>query len=123
MITKEKKIINEVAEKLPIKVFPQPPILPKLREIFPDAAIKIDSIFEIHKMHDMGDEGGIGCEILPLNYDSKKAKSVFLSSITQFRIKVGEPNFELLQEYITKRVKKLQKQNRGLSFLDIPKRK
>lgn len=123
MITKEQKIINAVADKLPIKVFPQPPILPKLRETFPDAVIKIDSILEIHSMLDGGDEAGIACEIRPLNYDSAKAQTVILSSITQFRIKVGEPHFEVLQDYITKRVKKLQKQNRGLSFMDIPKRK
>lgn len=123
MITKEKKIINEVAGELPIKVFPQPPILAKLRETFPDAAIKIDSILEIHSMVDLGDEGGIGCEILPLNYDRNKAKAAVLASITQFRIKVGEPHFEELQNYITKRVKKLQKLNRGLTFMDIPKRK
>jgi hypothetical protein len=123
MITKEQKIINEVAEKLPIKVFPQPPILPKLREIFPGATIKIDSILEIHRMFDGGDEAGIACEVRPVNYDLSKAQSVILSSITQFRIKVGEPHFEELQDYITKRVKKLQKQNRGLTFMDIPRRK
>ena len=123
MITKEQKIINAVADKLPIKVFPQPPLLPKLRNAFPDAAIKIDSILEIHKMFDGGDEAGIACEVRPLNYDLSKVQTVILSSITQFRIKVGEPHFEVLQDYITKRVKKLQKQNRGLSFMDIPKRK
>ena len=115
MITKEQKIINLVQDKLPIKIFPERFVLPKLRENFsPD--IKLDTILEIHSMFDNGNEGGITCEILPLNTDRPSVKSVFLASLTHFRVKVGEPHFELLEKYRTDRIRKLKQQNSRPGF-------
>jgi hypothetical protein len=115
MITKEQKIINMVQDKLPIKVFPERFLLPKLRESFsPD--IKLDTILEVHRMLDMGIEGGILCEILPLNVDRATVTKAVLASLTHLRVKVGEPHFEILEKYRTDRIRKLKQQNERFGF-------
>ena len=122
MFPKEQKLIDLLKDKLPIKVFPERALLPKLRETFSGIEIKLDTILEVHSMINLGDMGGIGCEIVPLNYDRAKAKSAMICSITQLRIKVGEPHFMELEEYRTKRIKKLAKQNSPLSMFNIKRR-
>lgn len=116
MITKEQKIIDLVSDKLPIKVFPERAVLGKLRESFPNIEVKLDTIFEIHRMIDGGNEGGILCDICPLDFDIKNAQTAFLCSITHLRVKVGEPHFTELEKYRKDRTKKLQKQNNPFSF-------
>lgn len=123
MITKEQKIINTAADKLPIKALPERALLPNLKESFNDIDIKIDTVFEIYSMLDMGESGGVVCEIVPLNYDRAKAKAAFLCSITHIRIKVGEPHFELLNDYRTKRIKKLAQQNTRPGWRNMPPRR
>jgi hypothetical protein len=122
MLTKEKKIIDAVADKLPIKALAERALLPKLKETYPDIVVNLDTVLEIHSMVDLGDAGGIGCEICPLNYDRAKAKAAVVCSLTHLRIKVGEPNFDLLTDYKTKRIKKLALQN-AMPWRNAPPRR
>jgi hypothetical protein len=112
MITKEQKIINALEGQFPIKVYPEREILAKLRETFEGFEIKPNTILEIHGMIDLGDEGGIGCDIRPIGLAPGDMKTAFLCSITHFRIKIGEPLYEELEKYRIKRIKKLALQNR-----------
>jgi hypothetical protein len=112
MITKEQKIINALEGQFPIKVYPEREILAKLREIFESFEIKLNTILEIHRMIDLSEEGGIGCDIRPIGLAAEDVKTAFLCSITHFRIKIGEPNYEELEKYRIKRIKKLALQNR-----------
>ncbi len=112
MITKEQKIINALEGQFPIKVYPERGLLAKLRETFEGFEIKPDTILEIHRMIDLGNEGGIGCDIRPIGLAAGDMKTAFLCSITHFRIKIGEPHYEELEKYRIKRIKKLALQNR-----------
>jgi hypothetical protein len=112
MITKEQKIINALEGQFPIKVYPEREVLAKLRETFEGFEIKTNTLLEIHKMMDLREEGGIGCDIRPIGLDGKDAKTAFLCSITHFRIKIGEPHYEELEKYRAKRIRKLAAQNR-----------
>ena len=69
MLTREQIIINRVEPKLPILVFPERGILPKLRENFEDNSIGLKTELEIHKMFDAREEGGLTCEIRPKGND------------------------------------------------------
>ena len=111
MLTKEQKIINIVQDDLPIKVLPNRQVLPKLREIFTEHEINLDTVFEMLCLIDNGIAGGITAEICPLDFDRSTAKSAFLSSITHFRIKVGEKHFTLLEKYRQDRIRDLKRQD------------
>ena len=50
-------------------------------------------------------------EICPLDFDRSTAKTAFLSSITHFRIKVGEKHFTLLEKYRQDRIRDLKRQD------------
>ncbi len=113
MITREQILINKVVPSLPIIVYPEREILPKLRENFEDESIDLKSELEIHAMLDMREEGGIICEIRTKGLDTEKAKAVFLCSITHFKIKRGEPFYQDLEKYRIKRIKRLTRQNRN----------
>jgi hypothetical protein len=112
MISKEQKIINALEGQFPIKVYPEREVLAKLREVFEGFEIKTNTILEIHRMLDLSDEGGIGCDIRPVGLEKVDAKTAFLCSITHFRIKIGEPFYEELEKYRIKRIRKLAAQNR-----------
>ncbi len=119
MISKEQKLIDILSDKLPIKVFPERNLLPKLRETFNTSDIKLDTIFEVQKMFYLGDEGGLCCEIIPLGFTTSKDVAAFICSITHLRIKVGEPFFTELESYRSKRIKRLEKQNRTSGYFNI----
>jgi len=112
MLTREQIIINRVESTLPILVFPERDILPKLRENFEDNSIGLKTELEIHNMVDAREEGGLICEIRPKGMTSEEAKAVFLCSITHFKIKRGEPYYKELEKYRIKRIRRLARQNR-----------
>lgn len=107
MLTREQIIIQKTEPILPIIVFPERGILPKLRENFEDKEINLRTEFEIHKMYDMREEGGITCELRPKGMKSEEIKSVFLCSITHFKIKRGEPFYKEIEKYRIKRIRKI----------------
>ena len=113
MMTKEQVLINKVQPILPILVYPEREILPKLQENFDDDTIGLKTELEIHNVHDMMEEGGLVCEIRTKGLDAKKAETVFLCSITHFKVKRGEPYYQELEKYRIKRIKKLAKQNKN----------
>ncbi len=117
MITKEQKIINLVQNDLPIKVLPDRPILAKMREVYPNSNITLDTVFEIHSMLDHGNEGGIVCEVCPLGLDRKTVETALLCSLTHIRIKVGEKHFTVLEKYRQDRIRDLKRQNSFPPFL------
>lgn len=112
MLTREQIIIQKAESKLPIVVFPEREILPKLRENFEHEAINLRSEFEIHKMYDMRKEGGITCELRPKGVKSEDVKSVFICSITHFKVKRGEPLYKEIEKYRIKRIRRISRQNR-----------
>lgn len=112
MLTRTQIIINKVASSLPITVFPEREILPQVKKVFKDEAITLRTAFEIHKMVDMLDEGGIVCEIVPVGVNREDLESAFLCSITHFRVKRGEPFFLDLEKYRMKRIRKLKREAR-----------
>lgn len=112
MLTREQIIIQRAESKLPIIAFPEREILPKLRENFEDEEINLRSEFEIHKMYDLREEGGITCEFRPKGMKSEEVKSVFLCSITHFKIKRGEPLYKEIEKYRMKRIRRIARQNR-----------
>lgn len=112
MLTREQIIIQKAELKLPIIAFPEREILPKLRENFEDKEIGLRTEFEIHKMYDMREEGGITCELRPIGMNSEEVKSVFLCSITHFKIKRGEPFYKEIEKYRMKRIRRISRQNR-----------
>ncbi len=112
MLQNEQALINKVKDDLPIKVFPTGKVLPKLREAFPNVKINTKTELEIHSMVNMGVEGGIVCEIRKEGVDVSEMKTAFLSSITHFKIKRGEPHFSELEKYRTTRNRSLMRQNR-----------
>lgn len=116
MIRKEQILINKLKDDLPIIVFPEREILPKLRENFKDETISLKTEFEIHKMIDSGDMGGIICEIRVKELETSDSEAVFLCSITHFRIKRGEAGYQELEKYRLKRKARLAKQNRRNRF-------
>ncbi len=113
MVTREQILINKVLPNLPIIVYPEREILPKLRENFEDESIGLKTKLEVHSMIDMREEGGIICEIRTIGLDTEKAKQVFLCSITHFKVKRGEPFYEDLEKYRIKRIRRLTQQNRN----------
>ncbi len=115
-IRKEQILIDKVKPDLPISIYPEREILAKLREHFEDATITKSTLFEIHEMTYMGDEGGIVCEIRTPTMNTEEAKAVFLCSITHFRIKRGEPYYSELEKYRLKRIRRLARQNRRRPF-------
>ncbi len=112
MLKREQILINQVSPNLPIIVYPEREILLKLREYF-DESIDLKTELEVHSMLDTGEEAGIACEIRTKGLDTKKAKAVFLCSLTHIRIKKGEPNYRDLEKYRIKRIRKLTRQNRN----------
>lgn len=116
MISKETKLMQKVQPEFPISVYPEKDILPKLHENFEDESISLKTELEIHAMYDMGVEGGLTCEIRTKGLDTQAAKTVFLCSITHFRIKRGEPFYHDLEKYQLKRIRKLARQNRNRRF-------
>ncbi len=112
MISREQSIINKVESSLPISIFPERDILPKLREHFEDDSINLNTPFEIHKLFDMREGGGITCEIKTKGSTDEDTATVFLCSITHFRVKRGEPFFSELEKYRIKRIRRLSRQNR-----------
>jgi len=111
-MTREQIIIQKAESKLPIIVFPERGILPKLKENFEDEEINLRTEFEIHKMYDMKEEGGITCELRPKGMKSEEVKSVFLCSITHFKMKRGEPLYKEIEKYRLKRIRRISRQNR-----------
>ena len=83
-----------------------------MRENFEDDGINLRTEFEIHKMYDLKEEGGITCELRPKGMKSEEAKSVFLCSITHFKVKRGEPFFKEIEKYRMKRIRRISRQNR-----------
>ena len=116
MTTREQIIINRVIPTLPITVFPGKEILSKLREILNDKSIGLQTELEIHAIYDGKEEGGITCEIRKKGLDAEESESVFLCSITHLKIKKGESNYEILEKYRIKRIRRLKKQNRNSFF-------
>lgn len=116
MITREQILINKVTPNLPIIVYPEKEILGKLRENFTDESISQNTELEIHSMLFAGDMGGITCEIRTLNLDTEKQETVFLCSLTHFRVKRGQSYYEELEKYRIKRIRKLQRQNKSPFF-------
>lgn len=113
MIRKEQILIKKVEPVLPIIVFPERAILAKLRENFEGASIDLKTELEIHALHDLGEEGGLTCEIRPKGLDAEEVKTVFLCSITHFKVKRGEPFYQDLEKYRLKRIRRLAQQNRN----------
>ena len=111
-MTREEKIIHKVESSLPIIVFPEREILTKLKGDFEDESINLKTELEVHKIYDMRNEGGLTCEVRPKGLKSEDMKSVFLCSITHFRVKRGEPFFQELEKYRIKRIRALNRQNR-----------
>jgi hypothetical protein len=66
----------------------------------------------------LGDEGGLCCEIILLGFITSKDVAAFICSITHLRIKVGEPFFTELESYRSKRIKRLEKQNRTSGYFN-----
>ncbi len=116
MITREQILINKVTPELPIIVYPEREVLGKLRENFNDDSISLRTALEIHSMVDLGVTGGIGCEIRTKDWNTEKAKAVFLSSITHLKVKKGQPYYQELEKYRMKRIRKLNRQNRNRFF-------
>jgi len=112
MLTREQIIIKKIEHDLPILILPEREILPKLRETFEDDSINLKTEFEVYKMYDMREEGGLTCEVRPKGMRSEETKSNFLCSITHFKIKRGEPLFKELEKYRKKRIRILIRQNR-----------
>ena len=116
MITREEIIINKVTPNLPIIVFPGKEVLVKLREILDDESIDLQTELEIHSIYDGKEEGGLTCEIRKRGLNEEESDSIFLCSITQLKIKRGEPNYEVLEKYRIKRIRNLKRQNRNRIF-------
>ena len=116
MVTRAQLLINKVKADLPIIVYPEREVLGKLRENFKEDTINLKTELEIHSMVNLGTEGGICCEIRTKGLDTTTAKVVFLSSITHFRIKRGQPYYQELEKYRKKRIRKLQRQNKNRFF-------
>ena len=112
MITRAQILINKVKAELPIIVYPERGELAKLRENFKDDTINLKTELEIHSMVNLGTEGGICCEIRTKGLDPTTLEVVYLSSITHFRMKRGQPYYQELEKYRTKRIRKLKRQNR-----------
>ena len=110
MITREQVLINKVKDFIPILVYPEKEILPKLRETFNDKSINLKTELEIHAMFDAREEGGITCEIRVKGLEEEKAPAVFLCSITHFKVKRGEPFYLELEKYRLKRIRRLTRQ-------------
>lgn len=113
MISKEQFLIQKTSCNLPIKVYPEREILAKLREHFEDQSINLKSEFEIHSMSDLKDSGGIVCEIRPKEINEENLETTFLCSITHFKIKKGEHNYQELEKYRIKRIRKLARENKN----------
>ena len=111
MITKEQKIINSVKSDLPIKALPDRPILAKMKELYPNSNITLETVLEIYSMLDHGNEGGIVCGVCPLSLDRKTVETALLCSITHIRIKAGEKHFTVLEKYRQDRIRDLKRQN------------
>jgi len=115
-MTKERLIINKIMPDLPILAYPEREVLPKMRDHFMDTIITLKTELEIHEMLDMGDAGGIVCEIKIPGAASSMEESTFLVSITHLKIKRGEPHYLELEEYRQKRIRKLMRQDRKNRF-------
>lgn len=83
-----------------------------LRDNFKDQEIGLKTEFEIHKTYDMREEGGITCELRPKGMKSEEVESVFICSITHFKVKRGEPYFKEIEKYRMKRIRRLSRQNK-----------
>lgn len=119
MITKEQKLISKLEQHLPFKVFPEHMILVKLREAFPQVEIKKETLLTVYNLHNMGDEGGIGCAAKPINIAEEDDKIAFVCSITHLKLIPNQPLYAELQKYKIDRIKKLEQQNRGMGSLRI----
>lgn len=111
-MTREQIIIQKLEPNLPIIVFPEREVLSMLRENFEDEEINLKTEFEVHKLYDMREEGGITCELRPKGMKSEEAKVDFLCSITHFKVKRGEPHFKEIEKYRMKRIRRLSRQNK-----------
>lgn len=114
--SKEQKLIDLVEPDLPITVYPEREILPKLKEVFKDESITLKSEFEFHSLTFYGEAGGITAEVRSPNVSAEEQENVFLCSITHFRIKRGEPHYKELEKYRLKRVRKLLRASKRNRF-------
>jgi hypothetical protein len=119
MITKEQKIISKLKEHLPFKVRPEHIILGKLREEYPQSDVNKETLLTVYNLHDLGKGGGIGCAIRPSIVTEEDDVNAFVCSITQLKLIPNQPLYNELQKYKTDRIKKLEQQNRGPSFMRI----
>lgn len=112
MKTREQILIERAKPQLPIVVFPERGILPKLRETLGDDSFDTKTEFEVYSMVDMLQEGGICCEVKPVGVDTKDMKAAFVCSITHFKIKKGQPMYSELEKYRVKRIRMISRGNR-----------
>ncbi len=113
MKTKEQILIDKVTPNLPLNGYPEREILPKMKENFKGESITLKTELEINSMVDLGEAGGIGCEIRIKGAAPGKVEQVFLASITHIRIGKSAPNYQALQKYKIKRIKKLARQSKN----------
>lgn len=112
MKTKEQILIDLVKPDLPIIVYAERQLLPRIKATFPDEKITLETELEVHSMVDVGNEGGVGCELRIKGMDPKEAKAAMLVSVTHVKIKKGESHYQELQKYRVKRIRKLKRQDR-----------
>lgn len=109
MMSKEEQLIDLIEDSLPIKATPIREILPRMKETWPEKKITLNSIFEIHHLHNMLDHGGVSCGITPEGETTEGQEIAFICSITHLKIVKGEPHALEIKKYQTKRIRKLRR--------------
>ncbi|MEM1324298.1 MAG: hypothetical protein AAGI23_00010 [Bacteroidota bacterium] len=112
MPSRQEILIEKVKPDLPIIVYPERQILPKLKENFQDDSITLETEMVVDDLLDMKNEGGIVCSLRPSHIPAEKSRVAFLCSLTHFKVKKGEPHYKELETYRLKRSKRLARQNR-----------
>lgn len=69
----EAQLIQLMKPDLPIKAFPVRGLMATLRDKYAGIEMTLGTLFEIRSLVDMGDMGGVGCEIAPFGRPLKLA--------------------------------------------------
>ena len=66
----------------------------------------LKTVFQIEKMIDSGDMGGVVCEIV---LEGKRTRNPAMASLTHLKVSTKTPNYTAIKNYQQKRIKKLRR--------------
>ena len=100
------RLLRKLTEVMPLSALASPALMANLRGRSPTAKVSLDC--KVTKVIYAGDEGGIVCQVI---FDEEETKEVFLVSITHLSFDRRFPVAREIAAYQKHRIKQIRRQN------------